>query len=478
MQPLLTSEQVRALDAAAIDKGVIGRVLMENAGRGATDVLLETLGDHAQSITIVGGPGQNGGDAWVVARHLRTRGLDCRAILVADLAKVRGDARANLDALEALGVDVEIVLPEQAGSLRLDGSTLIVEGLFGTGLDRPVAGGYAALIAEMANTHAPVLALDVPSGIDATTGERLGVAVQADVTATFAALKAGLFQYPARGLAGEVHLVDIGVPPAVGADIWLIEDEDCRSWLGRRAPDAHKGTAGHVLVIGGQKAGAAQLASLGAMRAGAGWVTLVGAPAPRPEIMIADSTEALVGKGAFVLGPGLGLDERGRRLAESVALDAEMPGVLDADALTFWAERGIEGLKEAKGARVLTPHPGEAARLLGITSAEVQRKRYEVAAELAERSGQVVVLKGAGSIIASDRLQRVSDAGTSALGVAGTGDVLAGVIGTLLLSLSPADAAAAGVHWHARAGELAATTDRGLFAGEVADALPRFLAQV
>lgn len=476
MQPLLTRDAVRALDAAAIAKGVIGRVLMENAGRGATDVLLEALGDHLGAITIVGGPGANGGDAWVVARHLRTRGIDCRAILVADLAKVRGDARANLDALEALGVDVEIVVPSQVGSLRLEGSSLIVDGLFGTGLDRPIAGGYGALIDEIANTHAPVLALDMPSGVDATTGEKLGVAVRADVTATFAALKAGLFQYPARGLAGDVHLVDIGVPPAVGADTWLIEDEDCRSWLGRRAPDAHKGSAGHVLVVGGEKAGAAQLASLGAMRAGAGWVTLVGAPPPRSEIMSAESIEeALVGKGAFVLGPGLGLDARGRDLSESMGIDAEIPGVLDADALTFWAEAGIEKLKAAKAPRVLTPHPGEAARLLGMRSVEVQKKRYEVAAELAERSGQVVVLKGAGSIIASDRLQRVSDAGTPALGVAGTGDVLAGVIGTLLLSLSPADAAAAAVHWHARAGELAATSDRGLFAGEVADALPRFL---
>lgn len=474
MQPLLTRDAVRALDAAAIAKGVIGRVLMENAGRGATDVLLDALGEHLRAITILGGPGQNGGDAWVVARHLRTRGIDCRAILVADLAKVRGDARANLDALEALGVDVEIVVPAQAGSVRLQGSSLIVEGLFGTGLDRPVAGGYAALIDEIANTHAPVLALDMPSGVDATTGEKLGVAVRADVTVTFAALKTGLFQHPARGLAGDVHLVDIGVPPAVGADTWLIEDEDCRSWLGRRAPDAHKGSAGHVLIVGGAKAGAAQLASLAAMRAGAGWVTLVGAPPPRPEIMIADSID-LAGKGAFVLGPGLGLDARGRELAESIAIDAEMPGVLDADALTFWAEAGIEALKKAKGPRVLTPHPGEAARMLGIRSAEVQKKRYEVAAELAERSGQVVVLKGAGTIIASDRLQRVTDAGTPALGVAGTGDVLAGVIGTLLLSLAPADAAAAGAHWHARAGELAAESDRGLFAGEVADALPTFL---
>ena len=477
MQPLLTREAVRALDAAAIQKGVVGRVLMENAGRGATDVLLEALGEHTRAITIVGGPGQNGGDAWVVARHLRTRGIDCRAILVADLAKVRGDARANLDALEALGVDVEIVVPAQAGSVRLEGSSLIVDGLFGTGLDRPIAGGYATLIDEIANTHAPVLALDVPSGVDASTGQRLGAAVQADVTATFAALKAGLFQYPARGLAGEVHLVDIGVPPAVGADLWLIEDDDCRSWLGHRMADAHKGSAGHVVIIGGHKPGAAQLAACAAMRAGAGWVSLVGAPAPRPEIMVVDDpNDALMnGKGAFVLGPGLGLDARGRELAEQLALELEAPGVLDADALSFWAERGLEGLKSAAAPRVLTPHPGEAARLLGITSAEVQRRRYEVAAELAERSGQVVVLKGAGTIVASERLQRVSDAGTPALGVAGTGDVLAGVIAALLLSLPAADAAAAGVHWHARAGELAAEADRGLFAGEVADALPRFL---
>lgn len=473
MQPLLTREAVRALDAAAIAKGVIGRVLMENAGRGATDVMVETF-DDVSRVVILGGPGQNGGDAWVVARHLRTRGIDCRAILVADLAKVRGDARANLDALEALGVDVEIVLPEQAGKVRLEGASLVVDGLLGTGLDRPIAGGYAALIDEIANTHAPVFALDMPSGVDATTGQQLGAAVRADVTATFAALKSGLFQHPARGLAGDVHLVDIGVPPAVGADTWLIEDEDCRSWLGRRAPDAHKGSAGHVYIIGGDKAGAAQLASLAAMRAGAGWVTLVGAPPPRAEIMHATELPAIE-QGAFVLGPGLGLDARGRDLAQSLSLELALPGVLDADALSYWAEQGIEKLRDAAAPRVLTPHPGEAGRLLGIKSTEVQRRRYEVAEELAERSGHTVVLKGAGSIVASAGLARVSDAGTPALGVAGTGDVLAGVIGTLLLTLPAPDAAAAGVHWHARAGELAAASDRGVFAGEVADALPRFL---
>ncbi|MEZ4247752.1 MAG: NAD(P)H-hydrate dehydratase [Polyangiales bacterium] len=486
MIPLLTRDEVRALDARAIEGGVAGLVLMENAGRGAAEAILTRFAGALDHVVCVGGPGQNGGDAWVIARHLACAGVDVRGVLVGDATKVRGDARPNLDALAHVGVPW---IACAANEVSLEGATLLVDGLFGTGLDRPIEGALAELVRRLDAHPAPVVALDLPSGIDASTGAVLGVAPHAALTVTFAAHKRGLWQYPARRHVGEVVLASIGVPAPTASRAELVEDADVATLLKRRDADSHKGRAGHVLVIAGApgKTGAALLAGHGALRGGTGLVT-IGTRAPDAldakvvELMstLVDGEEAardaMRGKHAAVLGPGLGLDDSTRSWVGALAISAPLPMALDADALTALA--GELATLQAAPPRVLTPHPAEAARLLGIATEVVQHDRYAAATTLATQSGQVAILKGAGSVIAApDGRLRVVSAGTPALGVAGTGDVLAGLVGALLAEgLDAFDAAWAAAHLHARAGELAAGgRDRGLLAREVADALPTAL---
>lgn len=482
MIPLLTRASARAVDRDAVDRlGVSSLVLMENAGRGATDAIVRRMPDCLAHVVCVGGPGQNGGDAWVVARHLALRGHRPRAILVGDPAKVKGDAAKNLAALRAMEIPFDVVSPDEPLGRRLVRATLLVDGLFGTGLDRPLEGGYADAVRALDDADVPVVALDLPSGVDADTGAVLGTAVRAVMTVSFVAPKRGLHQFPGASLAGEVVVADIGVPAPASAS-GIIDDADLRDWLPPRASDAHKGTSGHVLVVAGSAgtSGAALLCGVAAYRAGAGKVTLVSRAALDGrvlELMAKDfaSVEATLaladGMQSAVVGPGFGSDDATHR----IALELTCPTVLDADAL-----RGVtpESFADARGPRVLTPHPGEAAGLLGCDAAEVQRDRFAAAAALAERSGQVVVLKGARTVISDGERVRVCARGTSALGVAGTGDVLAGIIGALLVSLPSFDAAAAGVELHARAGERAAIADRGILAREVADALPAVFASM
>lgn len=497
--PLFSRADARAFDAAAIARGVSGLVLMENAARGATDVLFERLPGALGRPLLVGGLGQNGGDAWALGRQLVARGVTPAAIVLGDAAAVTGDARANLDALRALGVPMAAVtdaaqLPVLVATL--ESATVVVDGIFGTGLGRPIEGVVALAIAAMNARALPTLALDLPSGVDADTGAVLGAAVRATVTATFGAHKRGLLQHPGRGLCGDIVLCHIGVPaPALGPTT-LLEPADLAALVPLRALDAHKGTAGHVLVLAGSpgKTGAALLAGMGAMRGGAGLVTLALRGAARAaldakvvELMTTEVPEALEagllavlreseGKDALVVGPGLGLDAGARALAVRVALEAPLPVVLDADALTALTDAPA-ALRGARGPRILTPHPGEAGRLLGVGAGEIQEDRHQAAARLADLTGAVVVLKGAGTVVAGPGGRAaVCGPGTPALGVAGTGDVLCGAIGAMLAAgLGPLEAAMAGVLLHALAGEAAALADRGLLAHEVADAMPRAL---
>jgi len=314
--------------------------------------------------------------------------------------------------------------------------------------------------------------------------------VRATSTVTFAGLKRGLHQYPGVEHAGLIECVGIGVPVLSDADVAVMEDADLLALLPPADGDTHKGTRGHVLVIAGSegKSGAALLSAWGALRAGAGLVSIAADPETRrvlehkvvevmtlrlePAELLASAFAAAEGKAAAALGPGLGLSAERRALARSLAVELPIPCVLDADALTA-LEGDLAPLRAARGARVLTPHPGEAARLLGQSSAAIQGDRYEAARELAERSQQVVVLKGARTVLAApDGRMRVCAAGTPALGVAGTGDVLSGALAALLARLPAFEAAWAAVQLHARAGELAARSDRGLLASEVATALP------
>jgi ADP-dependent NAD(P)H-hydrate dehydratase / NAD(P)H-hydrate epimerase len=496
MIPLLSRAEVRALDAAAVATlGVPSLVLMENAGAQAAAALRARFGGQLDQVLVLGGVGQNGGDAWVVARHLRVHGLSPRCVLVGDRAKVKGDARTNLSALEALGCAVTSLASEEPLAALLASASLIVDGLFGTGLDRPLAGLALAVVRAINAADKPVLALDLPSGVDADTGQELGAAVRAQLTVTFAAHKPGLYQHPGAALAGEIVCAQIGVPVASDGKAALIEAEDVAALLPARAADAHKGTHGHVLVIAGSagKTGAAFLSAHAALRMGAGLVTLASDPETRraleqkvieimtaaidPGARMASALTLVAGKAAAVVGPGLGLDPEAQAFARALARELPVPAVLDADALTSLAG-DLEGLRAACAVRVLTPHPGEASRLLGCSTAEVQAERVSTARALADKSGQIVVLKGARSVIAepAGRL-RIASAGTPALGTAGTGDVLAGVIGALLAQLPAFEAAFAGVELHARAGAIAARSDRGLLASELLPALSSALEQ-
>lgn len=504
-RPLLTRAEAREADRALIAAGVPGIVLMENAGRAATDLLVRELGGHLAVPVILGGTGQNGGDAWVVARHLLARGREPRVFLVGDPARVAGDAALALAALRAVGLDPSVITSDADVSRLaevLSSATVVIDGLFGTGLDRPLDGLALEVVRAVEASAARRLALDLPSGVCADTGRILGGAVRADVTVTFHAAKRGLHHHPGASLAGRVLVADIGVAGPTSATARLVGERELSGSLDRRPADAHKGTAGHVLVVAGSpgKTGAALLSGLGALRGGAGLVTLAARGAARSaldakviELMTREVPEALEAgvatvladaarAASAVLGPGLGNDDTARAFARRLALELPVPSVLDADALRALTEDGaLAGLGRAAAPRVLTPHPAEAGALLGVSTDEVQADRFAAALRLAALTKQIVVLKGARTVIAARDRVFVCDRGTPALGVAGTGDVLAGVIAARLAARGAPGAepferailaAWQGVVAHALAGERAAAgRDRGLLAHEVADAV-------
>lgn len=499
-RPLLSRSEAREADRVLIAAGMPGIVLMENAGRAATDLIVREMSPHLARPLIVGGLGQNGGDAWVIARQLHARGVGSDVILVGDPAKVAGDAAIALASLRAVGIAPTVVDRAEALDSFRDRASLVIDGIFGTGLDRPIEGVVRGVIERLDAWPLPRVALDLPSGVCADTGRVLGAALRADRTITFHAHKRGLHHAPGVSLAGRVLVADIGAPSPTLAAASLVGDAELAAHTRGRAIDAHKGTGGHVLVIAGSpgKTGAALLSGLGAIRAGAGLVTLAARGAARAaldakviELMTREVPEALeAGVGVVladasrcasaVLGPGLGLDDGARAFLRRLVIELPVPTVLDADALRGIADDGsLASLSRAAAPRVLTPHPAEAAALLGVTTEVVQSDRFAAARKLAATSRQCVVLKGARTIVASpEGGVVVCDRGTPALGVAGTGDVLAGVIAGLLAESRRSDASATfshawrGVVAHAIAGERAAAgRDRGLFASEVAEAV-------
>ncbi|MEM6961298.1 MAG: NAD(P)H-hydrate epimerase, partial [Myxococcota bacterium] len=387
--PIFTRAQAQAFDDSAISAGVSGLVLMENAGRGAADVLEQDCSDFLCRPVILGGPGKNGGDAWVVARHLRVRGYVPFCILVGESEHLQGDALANWNALEAMQIPrLQIPCPHLSRQSSFDEATselkrasILVDGLFGTGLARPIDGTFRHLIEQSNRLGIPTLSLDCPSGIDCDTGQVWGTAFHASVTVTFGALKRGLLQHPGAAHAGRIRVLDIGVPSPANADSCVrIEATQVAQNLPCRAKDSHKGSAGRVAVLGGSagKTGAAYLSGLGALRGGAGLVTLVGIEdvARRWEAKVVElmtesvgaefSVDAALrcidGMDAVVLGPGLGISKSTTGFVRQLSKEASMPMVLDADALTALAkEKCLDELADHPGPRVLTPHPGEAA---------------------------------------------------------------------------------------------------------------------
>lgn len=512
---MATTAQMREGDRRAMEEfDIPGLVLMENAGRAVVEVMVRRWPALVGSrIAIFAGPGNNGGDAMVIARLLQQRGARPQVLLLAEPASLRGDAAANLVALQQLPVPLEIVVDARrlaALAPAVLAADLVVDGIFGTGLSREVGGLAAQAIALINRCSAPVVAVDAPSGLNSDSGEILGTAVRADLTVTFALAKPGLFTWPGRDWAGEVEVVDIGIPSGVwqsmglGMDLGLgpelLDKSELGRWVPRRRPGSHKGSHGHLLLLAGSagKTGAALLAARGALRSGVGLVTacvpkdlypiFAGAawelmsvllPRSTTAATVADLptvTAALAGKNALVLGPGLGTEPATAALVNALYREQELPLVVDADALNILAA-GPKSALPPPGVRILTPHPGEMARLLQTTNAAIQAGRRQAAARLAVDRQVLVVLKGAQTVIAApDGRLAVNPTGNPGLATGGMGDVLAGLIGGLLCQgLTPWQAACLGGYLHGLAGDiLAADTglEFGFLASEVADTLP------
>jgi ADP-dependent NAD(P)H-hydrate dehydratase / NAD(P)H-hydrate epimerase len=511
MIPLATADEMRRADRRASERfGIPSLLLMENAGRGAADALERVLGPVAgRRVAVVCGKGNNGGDGFVVARHLAGRGATVGVWLVARAADVRGDAATNLEVLRRSGLPVSEVGPDGAGldPLRraLRDADLAVDALLGTGLSGAATGPVAEAIAALNDAGRPVCALDVPSGLPSDPGPVRGPVVRARLTVTFGLLKLGLVVDPGAGYAGLVEVCDLGIPRAwleEGIAIAMLEAADVAALLPPRPADAHKGRYGHLLVVAGSlgKTGAAVLACRGALRSGTGLVTCA-VPATQQPVVAAHLAEAMTEAlpetaaqtlsrkaldrlleltarmDAVAVGPGAGLEPETQGVLRELALAAERPMVIDADALTALAGH-LGDLRQARGPRVLTPHPGEAGRLLGVATAEVQADRIGSARRLAEVSGAWVALKGAATVVAGpglDALVTLNPTGNPAMATGGTGDVLTGVTGGLLAQgLAPASALRAAVYLHGLAGDIVAAGRGpvGLLAGDLAEALP------
>ncbi|HTO06175.1 MAG TPA: NAD(P)H-hydrate dehydratase [Myxococcota bacterium] len=494
--PCPSADEMRAVDADAIARlGIPARTLMEAAGRAVAEAVA-THYPQCRRPLVACGPGNNGGDGYVVARLLaqQGRGVTPRVLEVSELPRQSPEAKANRDLCLAAGIE----LRAGAGVARaaLAGCDLVVDALFGVGLSRPVTGEPAAMLTALAGAGLPIVSVDVASGASSDTGLALGFALEPELCVALGLPKLG--QALVAG-SGRVLVADIGLPAEsvarAGIRAHLLTRSAARALLPPRPATGHKGTFGHALVVGGSlgKTGAAILSALGALRAGVGLLSIA-APRALVPIHAAQLAEAMcvaladAGSGEFaashsaeiareaaardalVLGPGLGQSDGAAALARALATGAAVPAVIDADALNAFAG-ALESLR-ARAPRVLTPHPGEAARLLGRDSAAIQADRAGAARALAAGAQAIVVLKGARTVVASPAGElSINPTGGPGLAAGGSGDVLAGVIGALLARGLPAwDAARLGVYLHGLAGDLGPL--QGGLASELAARIP------
>ncbi len=471
---LYRPDQVAEMDRRAIqDHGVPGLALMECAGAAAYDALRAAWPERRHLCVLCGG-GNNGGDGYVIAELARRDGLMVDVLALSDPERLRGDA-ATVAAQYGAAAEVAPF----AGALP-EGCDLVVDAMLGTGLQRPVEGAYREAVDAVNASGLPVLAVDIPSGLHGGTGAVLGAGVRADLTATFIGLKAGLFTGEGPAHTGTVLYDGLGVPAAVFGGIEPIarrsSHDGLRHWFPRRERTAHKGRFGHVLVVGGDSGmgGAALMAARAAARCGAGLVSVVtrrehapGFLAAQPELMVhgEDHLAALLQRASvIVLGPGLGRSPWGQAMYREVRAFPG-PQVLDADALNQLAET-----PDRHDEQVLTPHPGEAGRLLGVGAAEVQQDRFAAAHGVIGRYGGTAVLKGAGTLVLGpDGIPALCTDGNPGMASGGMGDVLSGIIGSLIAQgFPPAEAAEAGVCLHAAAADRAAKAgERGLLATDL-----------
>ncbi len=487
---LVTAEEMRALDAAAInDYGIPGVVLMENAGRSTFRLTLEQLRKDVSGmkVAVIAGPGNNGGDGYVISRYLVNHGADVWTFLLCPRDRIKGDALSNLRILEMMTPHVMEVLDEKAlerASLWWHDSELIVDAILGTGLTSDVRSQYREVIEEINRAKAFKVSVDIPSGLSADTGRVMGVAVKADLTATYGFMKLGMALYPGVDYCGKIEVVDISIPvsamreSAPKARLYAKPDFSGYRRI-RNDAQAHKGTFGQLLIIGGSpgKTGAPCMAARAASKVGAGLVT-VGIPTSLNSVVESKLTEEMSeplgesmpgyigveaverilelaqGKRCMVFGPGLSNEPGVAEILGEILKRFEGWVVLDADGLNALSS-DIKILKKSQCRMVLTPHPGEMARLLGVTTKEVQADRAGIAAESAMRFESWIVLKGARTITAApDGKLYLNTSGNQWMASGGQGDVLSGILGGLMVQgLSPREALPLGVHLHGLAAD-------------------------
>ncbi len=503
---VVTASEMKSLDRAATQEfGIPSLLLMENAGRGIVDQMEQALGPmRGKRVVVFSGSGNNGGDGLVAARHLTMRGAHVAVFLLAPPRKVAGDAAISLAIWQKMGGRIQYDLADAASLIR---ESIIVDALLGTGLSHPVSSVYAEAIALINRSGRPVVSIDIPSGICADTGAALGTAVRADYTSTLAMPKRGLFVQDALEHRGKLGVVDIGLPKALidGTDIATELITSLSGFPPPRPAGAHKGTAGHLLVVAGSVGamGAAAMTAMAAFRCGAGLVT-VGHPQcqtagpnlsavveamtlPLPETatdtLSADARQslasAMIGKRAVAIGPGLSRHLETQQVILDCIADCPVPMVIDADALHAVSHQ-LDILKGKK--LILTPHPGEMGVLIGRSTEYVQKNRFETASEFAKNWGVVLVLKGAHTIIAlPDGTMRINNTGNPGMATAGTGDVLTGMIaGWLVQGVNIATAATWGVYLHGLAGDIAAcaTGRLSLMASDLIANIPKAIETV
>ena len=494
MKPALTSAQVAQLEADAEQRGTAIAELMENAGSALAAAALGRAAPEGRFV-VVCGQGNNGGDGLVAARKLAQARRSVAVVVIGEPGKLKGEPRRNLERLRAAGVAAAATLEVTPAA-----GDAVIDALFGTGLNRAPQGQYAEAIERISGwrkTGATVISADLPSGLHTDTGRAFSPCVQADATISFGQLKLGQVLEPGASLCGQLEQADIGLPAPSGVlsdpAAFLLEESDARERVPIRAADSHKGEYGHVLLIAGSfgKTGAAALAGLAALRAGVGLASV----AIRPQAMTAVISHAaelmgipLSGEGALrladldvlvgaaegkrslVIGPGIAVGDETSALLGALLRRCDLPCVLDADGLN--AVRGeLELLRQARAPLLLTPHPGEMARLLRRSTAEIQADRIAAVRALASGTNAVAVLKGARTLIGlPDGTVYVNPTGNPGMATAGTGDVLSGVCGALLAQgLAPADAAICGVFAHGLAGDLVSqrTGRAGLIASDL-----------
>lgn len=499
------ADEMREADRHTIeDLGLPGIVLMENAATGLVEAILDNW-PEARSVLILCGPGNNGGDGLAAARHLMIRGMDVRVLLFADPEKLSGDALTNYRAAKNFGVVIQPIEGENLSALEgaLDAGIfhIVVDSLMGTGLNRALGGRLAAAVDLINASGIPCLATDIPTGLQASSSAVPGPHIEAELTLTFGALKSCLCLPPACESCGDIGIADIGIPPQTlekNCRLWWVEEEDISLMLPRRPASGHKGTFGHLLILAGApgKAGAAVMAARAAVAGGSGLVTMA-VPDSILQTVDGASLESLsfglpseengsiAGPGkigeildrmsAIVAGPGLGLGDGAGQLLEDILEKSELPMLLDADALNLFAGR-FEALNSYDAPLILSPHPGELARLLGSSVEEILADRLGAARQAAEASGATVIAKSYRTIIAEPGGEAwVIPAGDHHLGTGGSGDILSGLIGAFLAQgLDAVRAALLGCWLHGRAGELGGER---FPAAVPASQLPEFIAQ-